>query len=93
MEMFYLMMYSTHFLILLHGVGHMVKDSSDSKKGSLLPPLNGLLLPISSKGFLYAPSHRQNTKCCILCYINPEVLAGKNFSSMGPPCSINWTTH
>ena len=27
----------------------MVKDYSDSKRGNLLPPLHGLLFPISSK--------------------------------------------
>ena len=32
-----------------YGVGHMVKDHSDSKRGNLLPP-HGLLFPISSKG-------------------------------------------
>ena len=32
--MFYLMMHSTHFLLLgLHGVRHMVKDHSDSEEG------------------------------------------------------------
>ena len=33
----------------LYGVGHMVKDHSDSEKGNPLPP-HGLLFPISSKG-------------------------------------------
>ena len=28
----------------------MVKDHSDSERGNLLPPLHGLLFPISSKG-------------------------------------------
>ena len=38
------------FSLLLYGVGHMVKDHSDRKRGNPLPPLNGLLFPISSKG-------------------------------------------
>ena len=46
--MFYLSMHSTHF-IQLYGVGHMVKDHSDSERGNLLPP-HGLLFPINSKG-------------------------------------------
>ena len=38
----------------------MVKDHSDSEKRNPLPP-HGLLFPINSKGFLYAPSHRQDS--------------------------------
>ena len=38
------------FYSWLYGVGHMMKNLSDSEKGNLL----GLLLPISSKG----SSHR-----------------------------------
>ena len=34
----------------LYGVGHMVKDRSYSERGNSLPPLHGLLFPISSKG-------------------------------------------
>ena len=41
------------FNLQLHGVGHMVKDHSDSERGNLLPP-HGLLFPINSKGsFIY----------------------------------------
>ena len=32
-----------------YGVGHMVKDHSDSETGNPLPP-HGILFPISSKG-------------------------------------------
>ena len=46
-DMFYLATHSTH--LQLYGVGHMVKDHSDSERGNLLPP-HGLLFPISSKG-------------------------------------------
>ena len=31
--MFYLTMHSTHFILRLYGVGHMVKDHSDSRRG------------------------------------------------------------
>ena len=48
-EMFYLMTHSNHFILRLYGVGHMVKDHSDSERGNPLPP-HGLLFPISSKG-------------------------------------------
>ena len=37
------------FYLRLYGVGHMVKDYSDSERGNPLPP-HGLLFPISSKG-------------------------------------------
>ena len=49
-EMFYLTMHSTHFIysyIALDII--MVKDKLDSEKENLLPPLPGLLFPISSK--------------------------------------------
>ena len=36
------------FYLRLYGVGHMVKDHSDSEKGNLLPP-HRLLLSINSK--------------------------------------------
>ena len=47
--MFYLMTHSTHLILRLYSVGHMVKDHSDSERGNLLPP-HGLLFPINSKG-------------------------------------------
>ena len=37
------------FYLRLYGVGHMVKDHSDSERGNPLPP-HGLLFTISSKG-------------------------------------------
>ena len=48
-EMFYLTTHSTHFILRLYGVGHMVKDYSDSERGNPLPP-HGLLFPINNKG-------------------------------------------
>ena len=41
-EMFYLI---THFILRLYGVGHMVKDHSDSERKP-----HGLLFPLNSKG-------------------------------------------
>ena len=43
-EMFYLIMHSIHFIHC-----YMASDLADSEKENLLPPLHGLLLPISSK--------------------------------------------
>ena len=37
------------FYLRLYGVGHMVKDHSDSERGNSLQS-HGLLFPISSKG-------------------------------------------
>ena len=37
------------FYLRLYGIGHMIKDHSDSERGNLLPPL-GLLFPINNKG-------------------------------------------
>ena len=38
------------FYLQLCGVGHMVKDHSDSEGEKPLPPLHGVLFSISSKG-------------------------------------------
>ena len=38
------------FYLRLYSVEHLVKDNSDSERGNPLPPLHGLLFPISSKG-------------------------------------------
>ena len=65
-EMFYLTTHST-FYLRLYGVGHMVKDHSDSERGNTLPP-HRLLFPISSRVLLYAPSHRQDSTYHGLCY-------------------------
>ena len=41
------------FYLRLYGVGHVVKDHSESERGNPLPP-HGLPLPINSKGsFIY----------------------------------------
>ena len=47
-EMIYLTTHSTQFILWLYGVGHMVKDHSDSERRNPLPP-HGLLFPINSK--------------------------------------------
>ena len=49
--MFYLTTHSTHFIYGYnnnYGVGHMVKDHTNSERENLLPP-HGLLFSISSK--------------------------------------------
>ena len=77
-------MHSTHFIYGYNGVGHMVKDHSDSERGNPLPP-HGLLFPTNSKVLLYAPSHRQDNTYHSLCYTSRGALAGTRNSSMGSP--------
>ena len=64
------------FYLRLYGVGHMVKDHSDSERGNLLPPARVLL---------YVRSHRQDSTYHCLCYTSRGALAGTRNSSMGPP--------
>ena len=61
------------FYLQLYGVGNMVKDHSDSMRGNLLPPLRGLLFPISSKGSFIC-----------MAFVTPA-LAGMRNRSVGPP--------
>ena len=62
------------FYLRLYGVGHMVKNHSDSERGNPLPPLSQ-----------YTPFHRQDSTYHGLCYTSRGALAGTRKSSMGPP--------
>ena len=66
----------------------MVIEHSDSERGNPLPP-HRLFFPISSKGSLYAPSHRHDSTYHGLCYTSRGVLAGTINSSMGPPHEVS----
>ena len=66
------------FYLRLYGVGHMVKDHSDSERGNSLPP-HGLIF------LLYALSHIQDNTYHSLCYTSRGALAGTRNSSMAPP--------
>ena len=48
-EMFYFTTHSTHFILLLYGIRHMVKNHADSERGNPLLP-HGLLFPINTMG-------------------------------------------
>ena len=61
------------FYLQLYGIGHMIKDHSDTEKGDLLPP-HGLLFSIKNKGSLI--SHRQDSTYHSLCYTSRGALAG-----------------
>ena len=52
-EMFYLTTHSTHFILRLYGVGHMVKDHSDSERGNPLPPAYVFLQSVNGYYFQY----------------------------------------
>ena len=62
------------FYLRLYGVGHMVKDHSDSERGNTLLP-HGLLFPISSKGSFICKIPQDSTYHC-LCYTSCGALAG-----------------
>ena len=82
-EMFHLTTHSTHFILTLYRVGHMVKDHSDSERGNPIPP-HRLLFPINSKFVFNAPSYRQGSIYNGLCYTSCGALAGTRNSSMDP---------
>ena len=63
------------FYLRLYGIGHMVKDHSDSERGNPLPP-HRLLFPISSKGSFICTSLRQDNTYHSLCYTSHGALAG-----------------
>ena len=82
-EMFYLMTHSTHFTLWLYGVGHMVKDHSDSEEETRCCHMGSFRL--TARVLLYAPSHRQDRTYHGLCYTSRGALAGMRNSSMGSP--------
>ena len=53
------------FYLRLYGVGHMVKDHSDSERGNPLPP-HRHSFRIAARVLLYASSHRQNSTAFIV---------------------------
>ena len=71
--------------LLFTVTGHQtykVKENLDSERRNPLQP-HRILFPINSKGFLYAPSHRQDSTYHSLCYTSRGSLAGMRNSSMG----------
>ena len=70
--LFYLMTHATD-LVKLYGVGHMVKDHSDSTRGNP----HGYSFRLTARVLLYAPSHRQEDSIYhSLCYTSRGALAG-----------------
>ena len=61
-EMFYLTMHSTHSILRLYGVRHMVKDHI------------GYSFRLTARVLLYAPSHRQDNTYHGLCYTSVTLM-------------------
>ena len=80
-EMFYIPTHSTHFILRLYGVGHMVKDHSDNTRYRHLC----YSFRLTARVLLYAPSHRQDRTYHGFCYKSRGALVGTRNSSMGPP--------
>ena len=62
------------FYLRFYGIGHMVKDNSDSERGNLLPS-HGYSFELATRVLLYALSHRQNSTYHSLCYTSHGALA------------------
>ena len=80
------------FYLLLHSVGQIVKNHSDSKTRTLLP-LHGYFICLPTRVRLYASSHKQDNTYHDLCYTSHGTLAGTRNSSMGPSWGIDPMTH
>ena len=59
------------FYLRLYGVGHMVKDHSDSERGNM-----GYSFRLAARVLLCAPFHRQDSTYHGLCYTSRGALAG-----------------
>ena len=62
------------FYIPLYGVRHMVKDHSDSKRGTRCCHI-GYSFRLAARVLLYAPSHRQDNTYHGFCYTSRGALA------------------
>ena len=72
------------FDLRLHGITHIVKDHSDSKRETRCCHM-GYSFRLAARVLLYASSHRQDNTYHGLCYTSRGALAGTRNSSMGPP--------
>ena len=77
--MVYLTTHSTHFILRLYGVGHMVVREETRCRQM------GYSFRLTARVLLYAPSHRQDSTYYGICYTSRGALAGTRNSSMGPP--------
>ena len=89
-EMFYLTTHSTHLILRLYGVRHMVKNHSNSEKGNHCRHMD-YFFRLTARVLLYAPSHRQDTTYHSLRYTSRGALAGTRNSIMSE-CSYHGAT-
>ena len=85
-KMLYLTTHSTHFILRLYGVRHMVKVHSDSERGNLLPPRGLFFFPINSKDSFYM-HHPTDMLAHTTVFVTPSrgALAETKNSSICPP--------
>ena len=72
------------FYLWSFGIGHMVKDHSDSERETHCCHID-YSFQLAARVLLYAPSHRQDSTYHGLCYTSYGALHGTRNSSMGPP--------
>ena len=80
--MFYLTTHSTHFILRLYGLRHMV---SQIVREETRCRHMGYSYRLKAKVLLYAPSHRQDRTYQGLWYTSRGAQAGTRNSSMGRP--------
>ena len=81
--MFYLTMHSTHFILRLYGVRHMVRTIQIAGEETRCRNM-GYSFRLTARVLLYVPSHRQDCTNHGLCYTSRGARAGMRNSSMGP---------
>ena len=64
------------FYLCSYGVGHMIKDHSDTKRGNTLPHYMGYSFRLAARCLLYAPYHRRDSMYHGLCYNGRGALIG-----------------
>ena len=84
MEMFYLMMHSTHFIYSYMASDIWLRTILIMRKETRCHHI-GYAFRLTARILLYAPSHRQDSTYHSLCYTSRGALAGTRNSSMGPP--------
>ena len=68
------------FYLRIYGVGHMIKDHSDSERGNI-----GYSFRIAASIVLYAPSHIRDSTYHGLSYTSRGALAETKYNAMDPP--------
>ena len=80
--MFYLMTHSTHFILRLYHVRHIVKAHLERKPSATI---TWATLSDYQQGFFYMHHHRQDSTYHSLCYTSHGALAGTRKSLMSHP--------